>query len=107
MRMAGRNAFLPDVPCTGAVHERPSVDVATTTLFVAHPELKRQSCEVTHTRPAGSASAEGSGKKRRPRSDRTWMSAPPVGAPKVRPPSAETDAPMRRPDQRKATTSSP
>ncbi len=68
--MAGRNACRPDVILVGPVHARPSVDVATTALFAAHPELNRQSCQVTQTRPEGSTSAEGSGKKRSPRAGR-------------------------------------
>src|SRR3970282_2528023 len=61
--MAGSMAFRPEVTADGAVQARPSVEVDTTTLFDAHPELKRQSCHVTQPRPAGSPSAEGRGKK--------------------------------------------
>jgi hypothetical protein len=90
----------PDVTRVGAVHERPSVEVATTTLFAVHPGSKRQSSHVTQTRPDGSTSAEGSGKNRNPRIVRRSISATMVGGAKVAPPSTETDAPMRRPDQR-------
>ena len=101
------NAFLREVIATGALHEVPSADVATSTLFTSHPGSKRQSCHVTHTRPEGSTSAEGSGKKRRSRIELTWISATCTAAPKLRPPSRETDEPIRLPPQLKITTRSP
>ena len=92
----------------GGVHERPSSEVDTTTLFSVQPRLKRQSCHVTQTRPdVGSTSAAGNGKKRRPWALRTWTSDTVTGAPNVAPPSADTTEPMLCVPRRYATTSSP
>src|SRR4249919_538268 len=108
MPIAGSIAFSPDVTALGDVHVRPpSDDVDTTTPFCEQPALNRQSCQVAQTRPDGSMSAEGSGKRRRPGMVRVWMSATTVGAPNDAPPSADTVAPIRLPSHRKTATIPP
>src|SRR5262245_6372303 len=107
MPIAGMNAFLPDVIATGAPHAVPSGELERRTLLTSHPGSKRQSCHVTQTRPDESTSAAGSGKKRSPLGEFTWISATSTTAEKLRPPSREMDEPIRRPPQLKTTTSSP
>src|SRR5580765_1169422 len=109
MPIAGRRAFRPLVTAAGALHAMPSGDVETNTEFWVEPGAL-QSCQVTHTRPPASTSADGSGNARKPRTPHdAETSAIHAGPLHVAPPSVDLDAAIEKPfsSQRKATTSSP
>src|SRR3954462_15598053 len=104
----------PDAPGgtrTGADQRPPSGDEAITSSFgVAdrgpQPARKRQSGQVTNTRPAASISADGSGAARNPGGSLASTSATTTAAAKLAPPSVERTARIEEPP-RYGTTSTP
>src|ERR1044071_3548190 len=97
MPIAGRRALRPLVTAVGALHPMPSGDAETKTEFRVAPG-DAQSCQVTHTRPPASTSADGSGNARKPRmphaAETPAIRAGPVH---VAPPSADLDAAIVNP----------
>src|SRR5687768_18488329 len=95
--IAGRTAFCARVTATGALHCTPSGDVATNTALLRDEPGDSQSCQVAHTRPVRSTSAEG-----RENARKSGIRQPPstaamrTGAPHVAPPSAEHEAAMEK-----------
>ena len=98
--MAGRYAFRPAVTLTGADQEPPSLDVATTALFAAHPGLNRQSCQ-RDPDAAGRIHVRGRKRKEAQPAERANLE---LGDDRGRPEGHcavdETDEPSRLPDQR-------
>src|SRR5215470_3874697 len=91
MPIAGRRAFRPLVTAAGGLQELPSGDVETKTAFWLAPGAA-QSCQVTHTRPPASTSADGRGNARKPRTPHAADTlAIRAGAVHVAPPSVDFD----------------
>src|SRR5579885_3170563 len=73
-----------------ALHVTPSLDVLYTRSLVEQLERKRQSSQTTHTVPAPSTAAEGSGPLRiPPASAWNWILETVIGALQLAPPSEE------------------